>query len=139
MLRKVISIGLLINIVLCSIGVQVMQHHCIWCGGDKIEVIVDRGNCEAEHSCCAPVKTRAHQCDENGCCQPKLLKLNNIVSSEDGFELKRVETKPISMEVVYLMTYPEETVYNSIKDRFENQCCFGFFSPPVAFLVPLKC
>ena len=139
MLRKVISIGFVINIVLCSIGVQVMQHHCIWCGGDRVEVVLNQWVGEKEHSCCTPVKTRAHQCDENGNCQPKLLKLTNVISSQAGFDLKRIDAKPVSIDVVYLFNYPEETVFDSIKDRFGNNSCFGFFSPPVAFLAPLRC
>ncbi|MFH0761223.1 MAG: hypothetical protein V2A67_06940 [Bacteroidota bacterium] len=94
MIRKLLVIVLAFAIITSSIGYQVIQHHCIWCGGDRVELIIV-GNMEESHdSCCHNEKDKSnHNCGKDDCCLPGLLKLDNALSSEDGHHLVKVTMK----------------------------------------------
>jgi hypothetical protein len=139
MLRKLISIAFAFNIVLSSIGVQVMHHDCLWCGGDRVEVVSFKQLTDSEDSCCAQHSFQKHHCDEDGCCEPKLLKLTKGLASDEGFDIKRVDIKPFEIDVTYLLNYSEPGFGNLKNKPFKDFDLLNSISPPVAFLVPLRC
>jgi len=139
MLSKLISIAFAVNIVLCSVGVQVMHHDCLWCGGDRVEVVSLKQLTNSEDSCCTQHGNEKHHCDEDGCCEPKLLKLTKGLASDDGFDFKRVDTKPFTIDVVYLLNYAGPGFENPKNKPFKDSDFSNSISPPVAFLAPLRC
>lgn len=139
MMSKLISILFALNIVMCSIGVQVLQHNCIWCGGDRMEFIIHSNTDEADAACCSEQDPSHHDCREEGCCEPKLLKLTTGMASEIGFDLKRTDLKPVIFEAIYVTSDIESACFNFIENDFWDKNCFPSFSPPPSFLSPLRC
>jgi hypothetical protein len=76
---------LAIAIVSSSIGYHVVSHHCIWCGGERIEVVSAGSHEESDDSCCHNDQDQStHDCDDDACCLPGLLKLDHAVTSQDA-------------------------------------------------------
>jgi hypothetical protein len=140
MLRKAISVGLAIHIILCSIGVQVMQHHCVWCGGDRIEVVASASQQDEETSCCADKKEEVHNgCHEGGCCLPKLLKLTSGMTFENGFDMKPYEIQLLTFDwVLDNISQPIPYSCSIIKGSQYLRGSPPFYSPH-SFLSPLRC
>ncbi len=138
MVKGILSIALSINIVLCSIGVQVLKHHCVWCGGDRLEIVSGNGKPHEEGGCCSKQVAHTHDCRKQGCCKSELLKLAGGTTSEDGFTLKKAAERPEQVIAVICLgnsgILPHKYVLNYWTSRG---------SPPLSaksgFLVPLRC
>lgn len=139
MMMKLISIGFALNMILCSIGVQVMHHDCIWCGGDRLEFISHQNESEQEDSCCSAHESSDHACHEGGCCKSELLKLTSGLTSEDGFVLKRFEVKTEIYDLVISLLYVQTDFYSNIRKDYWDKIGVRDYSPPPAFLSPLRC
>ncbi len=138
-LKRLISFGFAIYILMFSIGINVVQHNCVWCGGNRIELAGYQKQETAESSCCSKHQSAGHNCKEEGCCKPGILKLTKGVTADHGFDFKRINSKPILIEAVYLLSYLKENIYNSFENYFLEKGCIGSISPPGSFRVPLRC
>lgn len=126
MFRKVAGILLAIAIVTSSIGYHVVRHHCIWCGGDRIELVSVPAQEESDDSCCHGEPDQTHDdCDKDGCCLPGLLKLDQAVTSaDDHHQVKTFNTTPV-IHQFYLPGQPGEGFLNP-----SNQCCSSTIGDP---------
>lgn len=138
MMRKLISIGFAINIIWCSIGVQVMMHDCIWCGGDRIEIVRPGDTEETTGSCCAEDGSSHHDCEDDGCCQSKLLKLTSGMASEDDFALRH-DVRKTHFDALISFTVLQVINNKTISTDIRDDRGILAFSPPPAFLSPLRC
>jgi hypothetical protein len=139
MFRKLISIGFAINIILCSVGIRVMQHHCVWCGGDRIEIMSHEEVDSTAGSCCSKKETKHHDCQDEGCCQPKLLKLTNGMAGDEALEIKPVDFNLFDFQNMMISNCFLEFSFISATLDF----CQKRGSPEVGrspgFLSPLRC
>jgi hypothetical protein len=87
-MRKLIAILLAVAIVTGSIGFHVIEHHCIWCGGDKIEFVAIGLPTEHTDSCCGEMPgSHQHDCHDDGCCDPGFLTIETGLVDEGGLSL----------------------------------------------------
>lgn len=88
-MKKVLSILLSLAIVTGSIGFHVIEHHCVWCGGDKVEFVAIGLPAHNDDSCCGDQcsTTGSHDCHEDGCCNPEFLTLQTGLMDEGGLSL----------------------------------------------------
>lgn len=139
MLDKLKIILLAANIVACSIGVQVMQHHCIWCGGDRLEFISNGHTDDLEGYCCSDHESSHHDCEEKGCCQPKLLKLTTGITTEQAFDLKRIDLKPVVFEPMFIVDNFQFVGYETVENDFWDKNHYPPISSIPSFCIPLRC
>jgi len=139
MFRKLLSIGLAINIIMCSIGVLVMHHHCVWCGGDQLELVGHHHDGDGDSDCCGNCGTPGHEEKRNDCCQPELLKLFNGVSADDGFAIKRLVVKPVVFDDLFIT--PGVQIYFAVfrEYGYPAKPPGQAITPPPAFNRPLRC
>jgi len=87
-MKKLLSILLSFAIIVGSIGFHVIEHHCIWCGGDKVEFVTIGLPDHHTGSCCDDQPgTSAHDCHDDGCCDPEFLTLETGLMDEGGLDL----------------------------------------------------
>ena len=140
MIRKLASIALAIAIITSSIGCHVVSHHCIWCGGDRIEVVSVSTQEESDDSCCHDDNDQSrHDCEEDACCLPGLLKLDHAVASEDGHnQVKVFCTAPIIHQ--YYLSFNS---YDGFLKPSENSFTYYNVDPPfrihAARLIAFRC
>jgi len=139
MLNKLIYIGFAVNIVLSSIGMQVVLHSCVWCGGDRIEFIQHQDDDECTNSCCAKKMSHCHDCQHKDCCQPKLLKLTSGIAFGTGFDLSRVDAAPIVLDAICIENFGHTDGFRFVFADFNNRRGSPPFNPYTAFLSPLRC
>jgi hypothetical protein len=138
MVRKLLSILVAVNIVYCSIGVQVMHHHCVWCGGDRLEVVEVKPFDDADGACCTSHEDTHQDCRTGGCCEPQLLKLSGGLTGEDGVVLKRTEII-LPLDIAFLQQ--ENFEIYAVREIITLWDCRR--GPPglqkSAFRVPMRC
>jgi hypothetical protein len=138
MISKLLSTIFAISIVWSSIGVQVIQHDCVWCGGERIE-FVEKPAANEGGSCCGSEKDDSHHsCGEDGCCQPKLLKFNAVASSHDGMVVKNICFLLVSPESGILLPYFQFRSDHSGENHYLEKLSQSSFIPPPAFPMPLR-
>lgn len=140
MIRKLASIVLAIAIITSSIGYHVVSHHCIWCGGDRIEVVSVGTQEESDDSCCHDDKDQSrHDYEEDACCLPGLLKLDHAVASEDGHNQVRVSgTAPIIYQY-YLPFNSYEGFLNPSETSYSDSNVDPPFRIHTARLIAFRC
>ncbi len=109
MAKVFISILVSISVLLGSIGIHVIEHHCIWCGGDRLE-IVSVGLPEShEDSCCGDESTHScsdsHHCEDDNCCLPSFLTLHQGLADHEGISLLKATVKDISFAPTVLENF----------------------------------
>jgi hypothetical protein len=138
MKRKLFSIAFAVQIIWFSIGVQVMEHHCVWCGGDRIEVM---GHTTAEadsHDCCGEKETDHHGCEHDGCCQPELVKLTTGINLEDGSELS-VDVRTVTYDFLFVTINRMSDPLPGNNNEYRDLRGSPFPLRPAAFRVPMRC
>ncbi len=128
MIRKLLTIVLAIAIVTSSIGYHVISHHCIWCGGERLEIVSAASHEESEDSCCQHEEDQpTHECDDDACCLPGLLKLDHAVASHDGpNQVKAAGTSNLIHQLDLLLN-----VHGGFLKPIENSCICHIVDPPL--------
>lgn len=101
MAKRFISILVSISVLLGSIGIHVIEHHCIWCGGDRLEIVSVGMPDSHENSCCGDESTHScsdsHHNEDDNCCFPSLLTLHQGLADDEGISLTKATVKDISL------------------------------------------
>ncbi|HBB92436.1 MAG: hypothetical protein A2X22_10500 [Bacteroidetes bacterium GWF2_49_14] len=109
MAKRFISILVSFSVLLGSIGIHVIEHHCIGCGGDRLEIVsVGLPESHAD-SCCGEESTNScsesHHCEDDNCCFPSLLTLHQGLTDDEGISLIKATVKGISFAPAVLEVF----------------------------------
>lgn len=137
-MRKFLSILFSLTVLVLSNGIQVMQHHCLWCGGERIEIIRPEQSFGEEASCCESHADHAHPpCNEDGCCEPRLIKLTIGLTSEEESHLKMT---PAGNEVPPVTLYAVRDIgFSGTGNIWKIRHFPHVAGPPGTLAVPLRC
>ena len=125
MIRKLAGILLSVIMVVCSIGFHVIEHHCIWCGGDRIEFVAigipgneEEEQCSAavEDACCSHEEEEDSGCHEHGCCKANFLTLQTGLVDEGGFDYTKSFSQKIDFQPVILTSVGTITVFRETSE-----------------------
>jgi len=140
MIRKLASIALAIAIITSSIGYHVVRHHCIWCGGDRIEVVSAGTQEKSDDSCCHNENDQSrHDCKEDACCLPGLLKLDHAVASEDGHNQVKASCSTPGIQQYCLPFNSYEGFLKPAENSFSDRNVNPPFRIQAARLIAFRC
>jgi len=140
MIRKILGILLAFSMIASSIGYHVVHHHCIWCGGDRVELISLSGGDGQEESCChKDTEGSNDDCDEDACCLPGLLKLDHAVASEDGHHQIKVSCTTPIIHQYYLSFNSFEGLLTPLENSFSDHNVDPPMGKQAARLVAFRC
>ncbi len=140
MARKLLSIMLAIAVFAGSIGFHVIEHHCIWCGGDRVEFIsmgspaaVTESSCNGEESDCC---SEEHHGDCEDCCVPAFFTLDQGLADGDSIDLSKAALTCFTFSPAVLCIFSIASVPTNsdilpvlqIPGLFNCRLSAGFFS-----------
>jgi hypothetical protein len=140
MARKLLGIVLAIAIITSSIGYHVIRHHCIWCGGDRVEFVSVGYMEESNDARCHNENDQSHHdCGDDACCLPGLLKLDHAVASEDGHNQVKVSCTAPIIHQYYLPFNSYEGFLKPSENSFTDNKVDPPFRIHAARLIAFRC